>query len=119
MNAKQKKLQEYLESCIDFTWYNTDGAIYLDTLNNVYLQCIEEYDCPAHRQMYWNWVRLIKERLLWLPSCVNVAFSYYDIQFILEKCWYKKTTDQAYQDQYYWTNLAKIIYSFKQDGENN
>lgn len=105
--SKKENLKKYLESCIDFTWYNTDGAIYLDTFNNVYITFTQEQ----------SWVKPtidnIKQWLLWLPSCLNIAFSYYDISKVLKECWYKETVDQSYQDKYYRENIAKIIYSYK------
>lgn len=106
MNTKQIKLQNYLLDNIDFTGYNRDWAIMLDTINNVYIQCMEEY--WHNRSNMWE-VETVKQWLLWLPSCLSIAFSYYDISKILLECWYKETTNQKYQDTYYWKNLAKII----------
>lgn len=97
LSKQQKNLREYLIGCIDFTWYNRDWAIFFDTINNLREFCQDEVGGDV---MYW---------LKWLPSCLHFAFSYYDISIVLEKCWYKKTTDQDYQEKYYWENLAKII----------
>lgn len=93
LSKQQKNLREYLISCIDFLWY---GDIE-NTIANLRKQCQYEVNGDV---MYW---------IKWLPSCLNIAFYYYDISIVLGKCWYKKTTDQDYQEKYYWKNLEKII----------
>ena len=99
MTTKQRKLLDYLKESIDFSDYNRDWVIYFNTVNNLLATYEEEV----------GWHMSIKERLLWLPSCLLIAFSYYDISKVLADCGYKESTDQEYQEKYYWENLAKFI----------
>lgn len=99
MNNKQKKLLQYLKTNIDFSGYTKDGAIYLDTINNL---------LQIYQDEVWSY-ETIRYRLWGLPSCLSLAFSYHDISKVLLDCWYKESINSYYQNQYYWGNLAKFI----------
>lgn len=106
--TKKQKLANYLLSCTDYEWYDqkeykTDSNWQItNDLQNLYNRFC--YEMPYQKRTTEN----IKQRLLWLA--VSVDYTYFDIANRLEEIWYKKTTDQKYQDIYYRGNMASLIY---------
>lgn len=100
--SKRKQLYNYLLQSIDFQWYdNTEN-----TLENVFNTCKSEY---------WhinNDYKRTFERLLGLPSCLNIDFSYYNIQQLMNWFWYKTQNVFKLSDMYR-NSLARFIVDHK------
>ncbi len=104
MSKQQLKALEYLKGCIDFSEYDWQK----NTIENVYKQCLIEYGHEYNTYHYWIGQELIKQWLLWLPSCINIEFANYEIEKLMYSFWYKKSTPDMY-----WNLMSYLIYKNK------
>ena len=64
----------------------------------------EEYNYPYNRKIYPSLQDRITQYLKGLPSCINIAFSYYDIAEIGKMWGYCQTERKEYEFKINWFN---------------